>query len=244
MPKITTNNLFKYYVDKKKSTATAVLYDVNLTVPDGSFTVIMGPSGCGKTTLLMALVGITDVHDGKIFYNDADVTDLPVQNRNVSYCTQEYALYPHLTVFDNVAYPLKTAKVPADEIRRRVEKICLLTGIRYLTTRRPKELSGGQQQRVSLARALVKEPDVLFLDEPMSNYDEKLREDAISLFKKLHETLQITFVYVTHNVKEALKLADYLVVMDNGSVTAQGQPAELLQKSDIRAALGLTEKFE
>ncbi len=244
MPKITTNNLFKYYVDKKKSTATAVLYDVNLTVPDGSFTVIMGPSGCGKTTLLRALVGITDVDDGKIFYNDADVTDLPVQNRNVSYCTQEYALYTHLTVFDNVAYPLKTAKVPADEIRRRVEKTCLLTGIRYLTTRRPKELSGGQQQRVSLARALVKEPDVLFLDEPMSNYDEKLREDAISLFKKLHETLQITFVYVTHNVKEALKLADYLVVMDNGSVTAQGQPAELLQKSDIRAALGLTEKFE
>ncbi len=244
MPKITTDNLLKYYVDKKKSTATAVLYNVNLTVPDRSFTVIMGPSGCGKTTLLRALVGITSVDGGKVFYNDFDVTDEPAQNRKASYCTQEYALYPHLTVFDNVAYPLKIAKVPADEIRRRVGKVCSLTGIQNLTSRLPKQLSGGQQQRVSLARALVKEPDVLFLDEPMSNYDEKLREEGISLFKKLHEMLQITFVYVTHNVKEALKLADYLVIMDNGSVTLQGNPDDLLKKEKIQDFLGLSERFQ
>lgn len=241
MPKITTTDLLKYYVDKKKSTATAVLYDLCLTVPNRSFTVIMGPSGCGKTTLLRALAGITDLNGGSVFYDDVDVTLTPARERNVSYLSQEYALYPHLTVFDNVAYPLKLQKIPADEIRRRVEKVCTLTGIKDLTARRPRELSGGQQQRVGLARAIVKEPVVLFLDEPTSNYDEKLRAEMIALFKKLHETLQITFVYVTHSLKEAVKLADYLVIMDNGAITAQGFTDDVLKLDAVKDLLDIKE---
>ena len=218
MPTITTEHLNKYYVDKKTSTAVAALYDVNVTFPDGKFSVIMGSSGSGKTTLLKTLIGLYPADEGRIFFDGRDVTDLAVQKRNVSFISQEYALYPHLTVFDNVAYPLKIAKVPVEEMRLRVEKILESLAISLLSSRKIRSLSGGQAQRVALARALVKEPDVVFLDEPLSNLDAPARAAAADEIKRIATTTKTTFIYVTHNNDEARRLADYVVVMENGTV--------------------------
>ncbi len=218
MASIKTKKLNKYYVDKKEKTATAVLYDVDLDIPDGKFTVVVGPSGCGKTTLLKTLAGVIPADDGKIYFNGADVTDALPKDRNVSLVTQEYALYPHLTVFDNVAYPLKLEKVPAEELRRRVNDALGLLDISLLSSRKPAKLSGGQRQRVAIARALVKEPDVVFMDEPLSNLDAATRKELAVKLKNISATTRATFVYVTHNDEEARFLADYIVKMENGSI--------------------------
>lgn len=239
MPTITTTNLTKYYIDKKKKTGVAALYKVNLCIPNGSFTVVMGASGCGKTTLLRALTGLTSPDEGQIFFDECEVTAKSAFERNVSYLSQEYALYPHLTVFDNVAYPLKIAKVPAEEIRCRVLQLLNLLGMDFLATRKPKQLSGGQQQRVCLARALIKNPDVLFLDEPLSNLDAKLRAEIVLLLKKIHRDLKLTVVYVTHNLRETLALSDYLVVMDNGSVLKCGDVNETLNDREVSCLLNI-----
>jgi len=219
MPKITTIDLTKYYIDKKSSTAVAALYKVNATFPDGKFTVILGASGSGKSTLLKTLVGLLPADEGKVYFDDKDVTDVSVQKRNVSLITQEYALYPHMTVFDNVAYPLKTAKVPAEEIFRRVDDILNKLDISLLSSRKIRQLSGGQAQRVALARALVKEPDVVFLDEPLSNLDENARAAIADEIKKTAVSSGTTFVYVTHSVDEARRIADYVALMQNGEIT-------------------------
>ena len=218
MASIKTKKLNKYYVDKKEKTATAVLYDVDLDIPDGKFTVVVGPSGCGKTTLLKTLAGVIPADDGKIYFSGADVTDALPKDRNVSLVTQEYALYPHLTVFDNVAYPLKLEKVPAEELRRRVNDALGLLDISLLSSRKPAKLSGGQRQRVAIARALVKEPDVVFMDEPLSNLDAATRKELAEKLKNISATTRATFVYVTHNDEEARFLADYIVKMENGSI--------------------------
>lgn len=242
MPRITTHNLCKYFVDNKKKVATAALYNTEADMPDKSFTVIMGKSGCGKTTLLRTLAGLVRPDDGQILFNETDVTDKTAAERNVSYLSQEFALYPHLTVFDNVAYPLKLQRVPADEIRRRVDETCKLVGMAQLTSRRPRQLSGGQQQRVAMARALVKRPEIIFMDEPMSNLDRNLRAEMSALLARLHKTLDVNIVYVTHNINEARALADYVIAMDNGMVVQQGAASEVLSDSNGFVIQNLTEK--
>ena len=242
MPRITTHNLCKYFVDNKKKVTTAALYNAEADMPDKSFTVIMGKSGCGKTTLLRTLAGLVRPDDGQILFDETDVTDKTAAERNVSYLSQEFALYPHLTVFDNVAYPLKLQRVPADEIRRRVDETCKLVGMAQLTSRRPRQLSGGQQQRVAMARALVKRPEIIFLDEPMSNLDRNLRAEMSELLARLHKTLDVNIVYVTHNINEARALADYVIAMDNGMVVQQGAASEVLSDSNGFVIQTLTEK--
>lgn len=228
MPKIKTTNLSKYFIDKKKNVAVAALYDVNCDIPSNSFCVIVGKSGCGKTTLLKTLVGLLRADEGEIYFGETNVTDVAAQNRNVSLLTQEYALYPHLTVFDNIAYPLKLMRAGADEIRKRVGEVCDLLDIGFLASRRIKQCSGGQLQRVALARALVKNPDIVFLDEPLSNLDEQTRVSVSLEFAKLQKKLSATFVYVTHSIAEARRLATYIVVMDNGTVVQQGAAQEVI----------------
>ena len=231
MPTIKTEHLNKYYVDKKSSTAVAALYDVNVTLPGGRFSVIMGASGSGKTTLLKTLIGLYPADEGKIYFDDKDVTDLAVQKRNVSLISQEYALYPHLTVFDNVAYPLKIAKVPVEEMRSRVDKMLISLGISLLSSRKIRRLSGGQAQRVALARALVKDPDAVFLDEPLSNLDPPARVSIADEIKRIAKETGITFIYVTHNRDEARRLADYVVIMDNGTVNWAGEANDYFNNS-------------
>lgn len=222
MPKITTRKLTKYYIDKKSKTATAVLYNVDCEIPDKSFTVVVGKSGSGKTTFVKTLAGLIAPDEGSILFDGVDVTHATASQRNLSLLTQEYALYPHLTVFDNIAYPLKIMRAPADEIRRRVNDICRLLDISLLSSRRIRQLSGGQLQRVALARALVKNPDIVLLDEPLSNLDEKTRLALSLQFTRLQKKLGCSFIYVTHSIAEAQRLADYIVVFDNGDVVQQG----------------------
>ncbi len=232
MPTVKLEDLCKYYIDEKDKSATAVLYKVNAQIPDGGFTVIMGPSGCGKTTLLKCICGLLEADEGKIFFDEEDVTHLAPGQRNVSYVSQEYALYPHKTVFDNVAYPLLLAGVPAQEIRRRVGEMLVLLELAPLATRRPRQLSGGQQQRVALARALVKRPGVVFLDEPLSNVDEQQKLALMDVFRSVQQRLGISFVYVTHSFAEARHLAQKLLVMDNGEILESGDLQTLLRDPD------------
>ncbi len=232
MAKIEIKGATKIFEDKKSKTATAALYRATATVPNEKFTVILGKSGCGKTTLLRALAGLVSPEEGQILFDGKDVTATPPAKRAVGFVSQEYALYPHLTVFDNIAYPLKVAKTPFEEIRKRVNQISQDLGISLLLSRRTRALSGGQQQLVALARALVKNPSVLLMDEPLSNLDEQTRSKMIDELLKIKKLFSVTFVYVTHSTKEAYLLADYIAVMDNGEVVQEGFKEDVLSKKD------------
>jgi len=232
MPKIEVIELNKYFVERKKKQAVAALYNVNCVIPNGSFSVVCGCSGCGKTTLLRNLTGLISPDSGKILFDGVDITDVSTQKRNVAYLSQEYALYPHLTVFDNIAYPLKIMGASADEIRRRVGAICKISEIEFLISRRIGQLSGGQLQRVALARALVKNPDVIFLDEPLSNLDVKTRRVLSDHLAEMHRKTGVTFVYVTHDISEACRLATYILVMDDGTIVQQGEAAKVIEEKD------------
>ncbi len=203
------------------------LHEVTLTFEDGSFTAILGPSGSGKTTLLYLIAGIYKPSSGRIYFGDRDVTNMPPNKRNVGLVFQNYALYPHMTVYDNIAFPLRLKKLPRDEIDRRVREVAKLLHIEELLERYPSQLSGGQQQRVAMARALVKQPDVLLLDEPLSNLDALLRIKIRAELKRLQKDLGITTIYVTHDQSEALALADRIVVIDRGRIQQVGTPDEV-----------------
>ncbi len=229
MPTVKLENLCKYYIDRKDNSATAVLYNVNALIPDGSFTVIMGPSGCGKTTLLKCICGLLDADDGDIYFDNEKITHLAPGRRNVSYVSQEYALYPHKTVFDNVAYPLQLAGVPDEEIRRRVQEVLSLLDIAPLSSRKPKALSGGQQQRVALARAIIKRPGAVLLDEPLSNIDPQQKNALMEVFRTVQQRLGISFLYVTHSSEEARCLAEHLLIMDNGEIVKSGSFGDIYE---------------
>ena len=216
-------------ISKKFGRVTA-LHEVTLTFEDGSFTAILGPSGSGKTTLLYIIAGIYKPTSGKIYFGDRDVTNLPPNKRNVGLVFQNYALYPHMTVYENIAFPLKLRRLPRDEIDRKVREVAKLLHIEELLERYPSQLSGGQQQRVAMARALVKHPDVLLLDEPLSNLDALLRIKIRAELKRLQKDLGITTIYVTHDQSEALALADKIVVIDKGRVQQVGTPDEVYMK--------------
>jgi len=209
------------------------LKGVCLGFKSGRLTAILGPSGCGKTTLLRSIAGFIEVDVGRILFDGEEVTGLPPQRRGTAMVFQNYALWPHMTIFENVAYGLRLQKVPATEIRRRVLKVLALVEIGNLAdveSRKPSALSGGQQQRVALARALVVEPKVLLMDEPLSNLDAKVRQRLRGELRRLQKQVGITAIYVTHDQEEALALADTVVLMDQGTIVQTGTPQEIYLK--------------
>src|ERR1700751_1716547 len=200
---------------------------ISLTVQDGEFVVLLGPSGCGKTTFLRIIAGLEKQSAGDIVIGGAVVNDLPPRARGIAMVFQSYGLYPHFTIWDNIAFPLKTQRVAKPEIRAKVAWAAQLLGIGHLLDRRPRQLSGGERQRVALARALVRDPTVFLLDEPLSNLDAKLRASARSELKQFQQKVGTTTIYVTHEQVEAMGMGDRIAVIDHGRVRQVGTPAAI-----------------
>lgn len=206
---------------------TSVVSDLDLELPDGSFTVLVGPSGCGKSTSLRMLAGLETVTSGTITIGDRDVTHLEPRQRDIAMVFQNYALYPHLSVAENIAFPMRATKTPKREALARAATIAESLGLGKLLQRKPKDLSGGQQQRVAIGRAIIREPSVFLFDEPLSNLDAKLRVETRTELLQIQRRLGITSVYVTHDQEEAMTLSDRMVVMRDGKVAQQGTPQEV-----------------
>lgn len=207
-------------------TATAI-EDITFEVPDGEFWVLVGPSGCGKSTILRAIAGLESVTSGQIYLGETLVNDVPARRRDVAMVFQNYALYPHMTVAENLAFGLQMRQVNRKVIARRVQAVAHSLNIEHLLQRKPKQLSGGQQQRVALGRAIVREPQVFLLDEPLSNLDAQLREETRAELKALHARLGTTTIYVTHDQMEAMTLAEQIVVLDRGRIQQIGSPQDI-----------------
>jgi len=216
----------------KKYGNTQVIHSITAQIKDGEFIVIVGPSGCGKSTLLRMIAGLEQVNSGKIHINNTCVNNVEPKDRDIAMVFQNYALYPHMTVFNNMAYGLKLKKFTRKEIRTRVNETAELLQLKDLLTRKPKELSGGQRQRVAMGRAIVRNPSVFLFDEPLSNLDAKLRQTMRIELKKLHTRLKTTMIYVTHDQVEAMTLADRIIVMKDGIIEQMGTPKELYEKPE------------
>ncbi len=201
--------------------------DFNMNIKDKEFIVLVGPSGCGKSTTLRMIAGLEEISEGELFIGDRLVNDVAPKDRDIAMVFQNYALYPHMTVFDNMAFGLKLRKVPKDEIKKLVEEAAKILDISHLLQRKPKALSGGQRQRVALGRAIVRDPQVFLLDEPLSNLDAKLRAQMRTELSKLHKKLGTTFIYVTHDQTEAMTMGDRIVVMKDGFIQQIDSPINL-----------------
>ena len=204
--------------------------DITFEVPDGQFWVLVGPSGCGKSTLLRMIAGLETATGGNLYIDDVLVNHVPARQRDVAMVFQNYALYPHMTVAENLAFGLRMRKADRATIEQRVERVARSLNISHLLERKPKQLSGGQQQRVALGRAIAREPKVFLLDEPLSNLDAQLRDDTRAELKQLHQQLGITTIYVTHDQVEAMTLADQIVVLNNGRIQQIGAPQDIYAK--------------
>ncbi len=221
MTTLRIKNLVKKYRDK------TVVDHINLTVNDGEFITLLGPSGCGKTTTLKAIAGLVEIDGGEIYFDDMLMNDVPPNQRSASMVFQTYALFPHMSVRDNVGFGLKMQKVSKAERERRVKDVLEMMGLGDLAERRPGELSGGQQQRVAVARAIVTQPRLLLFDEPLSNLDLKLRERIRIDIRELQRQLKITSIYVTHDQAEAMVISDRIVIMDQGKIVQIGDPVSI-----------------
>ncbi len=219
------------HVTKQFGNVTAV-NDLNLSIDDKEFLVFVGPSGCGKTTALRLLAGLEEITSGTIKIGDRVVNDVPPKDRDIAMVFQSYALYPHMTVYDNLAFGLKLRKTPKDEIKRRVNEAAEILGIGELLTRKPRQLSGGQRQRVAVGRAIVREPKVFLFDEPLSNLDAKLRIAMRAEITKLHHRLGTTFIYVTHDQMEAMTMASRIAVINKGLLQQLDTPQVLYDRPD------------
>ena len=219
MASVTLKHIYKIY----QGGVTAVS-DFCLDIEDKEFIVLVGPSGCGKSTTLRMVAGLEEISDGELFIGDKLVNDVAPKDRDIAMVFQNYALYPHMTVYDNMAFGLKLRKTPKDEIKRRVEEAARIVGIEFLLNRKPKALSGGQRQRVALGRAIVREPKVFLMDEPLSNLDAKLRVQMRTEITKLHQKLQTTFIYVTHDQTEAMTMGSRIVIMKDGFIQQVDTP--------------------
>ncbi len=206
-----------------------ILRQVDLHIQDGEFVVFVGPSGCGKSTLLRMIAGLEDISSGDLFIGQRQVNDVPPAERGIAMVFQSYALYPHMNLYDNMAFGLQLKKTPKDEIDRLVQQAAKILGIDHLLDRKPKDLSGGQRQRVAIGRAIVRKPEVFLFDEPLSNLDTALRVRMRYEFAKLHADLKTTMVYVTHDQVEAMTLADRIVVLSAGKIEQVGTPLELYE---------------
>ena len=220
------NNVKKYYGDFE------VLKGVQLNVPHGEFVVFVGPSGCGKSTLLRMIAGLESISEGDIAIDGVRVNDKPPVERGIAMVFQSYALYPHMTVFENIAFPLRVEKMAEDKIRTKVQAVAKILQLEHRLEQRPGMLSGGQRQRVAIGRAIVREPKIFLFDEPLSNLDAALRADMRIELTKLHRQLKATMIYVTHDQVEAMTMADRIVVLNAGSIAQVGAPLELYHKPD------------
>ncbi len=226
MAKVSVQNVSKIYPGPKGENVTAVR-DVSLEIGDREFVVLVGPSGCGKSTTLRMIAGLEEISQGDIFIGEKRVNDLPPKDRDIAMVFQNYALYPHMSVYDNLAFGLKLRKFPKTEIKKRVVDAAGILGIEDLLERKPKALSGGQRQRVAVGRAIVRQPKVFLFDEPLSNLDAKMRVQMRTEITKLHQRLQATMIYVTHDQVEAMTMGDRIVVMNDGIVQQNDAPLVL-----------------
>jgi multiple sugar transport system ATP-binding protein len=224
MASVTFDHITKRFGD------VAAVNDLNIQIQDKEFLVLVGPSGCGKSTALRCLAGLEDVSEGRILIGDQVVNDVAPKDRDIAMVFQSYALYPHMSVFDNMAFGLKLRKVPKDEIKRRVNEAAKMLGIQELLERKPRQLSGGQRQRVAVGRAIVREPKVFLFDEPLSNLDAKLRVETRANISKLHLQLETTFIYVTHDQMEAMTMASRIAVINKGILQQIDTPQILYDK--------------
>ena len=222
MASVSLNHIYKVYAG-----GVTAVSDFCLDIEDKEFIVLVGPSGCGKSTTLRMVAGLEEISDGELYIGDKLVNDVAPKDRDIAMVFQNYALYPHMTVFDNMAFGLKLRKTPKAEIKQRVEEAAKILDISHLLNRKPKALSGGQRQRVALGRAIVREPKVFLFDEPLSNLDAKLRVAMRTEITKLHQRLQTTFIYVTHDQTEAMTMASRIVVMKDGFVQQVDTPQNL-----------------
>jgi len=211
----------------KRFNKVEVVHDITLDIKDKEFLVLVGPSGCGKSTCLRMVAGLEDVSEGDIFIGDRLVNGVAPKDRDIAMVFQNYALYPHMSVFDNMAFGLKLRHFPKDEIKRRVDEAAEILGLQQFLKRKPKELSGGQRQRVALGRAIVREPQVFLMDEPLSNLDAKLRVETRANITRLHQRLQTTVIYVTHDQTEAMTMGSRIAVLNAGIIQQLGAPQEL-----------------
>ncbi|MDD2392932.1 MAG: sn-glycerol-3-phosphate ABC transporter ATP-binding protein UgpC [Eubacteriales bacterium] len=217
-------------VVKRYEGGVVAVSDFNLNIADKEFIILVGPSGCGKSTTLRMIAGLEEITEGEIYIGDKLVNDVQPKDRDIAMVFQNYALYPHMTVFDNMAFGLKLRKVPKDDIKRRVTEAARILEIEHLLDRKPKALSGGQRQRVALGRAIVRDPKVFLMDEPLSNLDAKLRVQMRIEITKLHQRLQTTIIYVTHDQTEAMTMGTRIVVMKDGFIQQVDAPTALYQK--------------
>ena len=222
MAKVTLKNIYKVYKGGVKA-----VNDFNLDIPDKEFVVFVGPSGCGKSTTLRMIAGLEEITSGSLYIDDVLANDLEPKDRDISMVFQNYALYPNMTVYENMAFGLQSQKLPKEEIKKKVDQAAEILGIKDYYNRQPRELSGGQRQRVALGRAIVREPKVFLLDEPLSNLDAKLRVQMRSEITKLHQRLQTTFIYVTHDQTEAMTMGTKIVVMKDGFIKQVDTPTNL-----------------
>ena len=222
MASVSLKNIYKKYPG-----GVIAVSDFNLEIKDKEFLVLVGPSGCGKSTTLRMIAGLEEISSGELYIGDRLVNDVAPKDRDIAMVFQNYALYPHMSVFDNMAFGLKLRKTPKEEIKRRVEEAARILDIAHLLDRKPKALSGGQRQRVALGRAIVREPKVFLLDEPLSNLDAKLRAQMRTELSKIHQKLGTTFIYVTHDQTEAMTMADRIVVMKDGFIQQVDTPQRL-----------------
>ncbi len=224
MATVVVRNLSKYYSPTQQA-----VKSINLEIKDKEFMVLVGPSGCGKSTTLRMVAGLEEISEGEILIDNQIVNDVPAKNRDIAMVFQNYALYPHMTVYDNLAFGLKLRRYPGKEIERRVQEAAEILGLTSMLKRKPKELSGGERQRVAVGRAIVRKPKVFLFDEPLSNLDAKLRVQMRMELQKLHNRLQSTMIYVTHDQVEALTLGDRIVVMKSGSIFQVSDPINIYE---------------
>ena len=221
MANVTLKNVVKKYDTK------TIINNISLEVKDKEFLVLVGSSGCGKSTILRMIAGLEDITSGEIYIDDKCVNNVHPKDRDIAFVFQSYALYPHMSVYENIAFPLKMRNLKKDEIDKKVKEAADILNLSEYLDRKPKQLSGGQRQRVALGRAIVRNPKVFLMDEPLSNLDAKLRVQMRSEIKKLHEKLQTTFIYVTHDQTEALTMGDRIVVLDKGVIQQADKPEEI-----------------
>ena len=230
MPLIKIDNLSVSYPPKKHPTK--VLDGLSMEFKNGKVNVILGSSGSGKTTLVKSIIGLLDIDNGSIYFDDVEMNYISIKNRNIGYVDQNIRLYPHLSVFNNIAYPLTNTPASGEEIKQRVVEAADMMGIKHLLMRKPRQISLGQAQRVAIAKAIVKKPVLYIFDEPFSNLDEQLTLSLMVDLKQIFNKLEATVLFITHKKEEALLLGDYLYVMDNGNIVDQGNKEDILSSSN------------
>lgn len=231
-------NFSCYYRRRKEKDYVVAIDNITFAIKRGEALAIVGPSGCGKTTFLKSILGLTKLTEGNLFINGLDINTISVKDLNIGYVWQEFVLFPNLTIYGNLAFPLKAMKTPQKEIDERVKEVAKRFGLTGLLTRKPNQLSGGQIQKVSIAKAIIKNPEFILFDEPFANIDPAFKKDLLMLINNIHEQYNTTMIFVTHDLNEAFTIADRIVVMEEGEIIEYGTPDELREKGKTELIRG------